>query len=383
MNEIIEQAHELPLHARHLSHGAQMIETDGWLLPATFGDADGEYHAVRKATSAGLIDLSHRGRIEVSGAESVRFLNGMITNDVATLEEEVWMLAAFPNVQGRLIAFVRVLKFDEQSFLFDTEAATHAAVLKGLQRFTLAGDFRVVDRTREIAHFSVQGAAAANIIRATLGEDAANLEGNRVLTFEHSGSVLHVIRATHTAEDGFDIFIRAEHSGALYDRIAAAGTRPVGFQAFEMLRIEAGIPRYGVDIAETNVVLESGLDAAVSYTKGCYIGQEIIARIHWRGHVAKQLVGVEFEGIEAVAVGDTLISISDGKEAGRVTSATFSPALNRTIAIAMLRYAYLALDTELQFVSDDATVARRARVVSLPFVRGSWYAHDDMKESAS
>lgn len=372
MNDPFEQTPELPLNAQHLARGATMIERDGWLLPANFGDWLDEYRAVRDGRGAGLFDLSYRGRIEVSGAESVQFLNGMITNDVAALEENAWMLTAFPNVQGRLVAFARVLKLGQQRFLFDTEAATHAAVLKNLQRFTLAGDFRVTDRTREVSHFSVQGAASDDIIRLTFGEDAANVARHRVLTLNVNDAPLHIIRATHTAEDGFDIIISTVRAAALYDELLANGARPVGLQAFETLRIEAGIPRYGVDLTEQNVVLEAGLDEAVSYTKGCYIGQEIIARIHWRGHAAKQLVGVEFESEEPVAAGTTLIAASDGKEAGRITSATLSPALKRTIAIAMLRYAYLAPETEVQIVTGKADAPRHARVRALPFVRGSW-----------
>jgi aminomethyltransferase len=163
-----------------------------------------------------------------------------------------------------------------------------------------------------------------------------------------------------------------------------AGARPVGFESFETLRIEAGIPRYGVDVAETNVVLESGLDEAISYTKGCYIGQEIIARIHWRGHVAKQLAGVLFETDAPVQVGAQLVSRADGKEAGRITSAVASPQLNRTIALAMIRYAYLAPGTELQLVAEGEAPAHVARIVALPFVRGSWSAtHEETTREAT
>src|ERR1043165_296707 len=137
-----------------------------------------EYEAVRGG-GAGLFDLSARGRVEVSGGEAVMLLNGMLTNDVAKLEEGAWMHAAFPNPQGRLLASTRVLKRGG-SFLFDTEAATYPAVLKHLERFTLAGDFRVRDLSAETIMLSVQGARASEFVGAALGEEAAATERGRV-----------------------------------------------------------------------------------------------------------------------------------------------------------------------------------------------------------
>src|SRR5882672_11537536 len=130
-----------------------------------------EYSAVRDG-GAGLMELSSRGRILVSGAEVVMFLNGLITNDMKTLAVDSWMPAVFPNVQGRLLAGVRGIHRDD-GFLIDTESATHATVLKLLERFTMAGDFRVTDLTEETVTLSIQGKLAGEIISATLGEAAA------------------------------------------------------------------------------------------------------------------------------------------------------------------------------------------------------------------
>src|SRR6266508_3338799 len=139
-----------PLDAIHQRLGAMMIERDGWSVPANYGDVLFEYAAVRER-GAGVIDLSARGRILVSGSEAVPFLNGLITNVMKTLAANSWMPAAFPNVQGRLIASVRVIRLKDEgternvcpTFLIDTEPATRERVLKTIERFTLAGDFRV------------------------------------------------------------------------------------------------------------------------------------------------------------------------------------------------------------------------------------------------
>ena len=373
MSEAIEQItlHQSPLDETHRRLGASMSEREGWLLPSSYGDPASEYRAVRGG-GAGLIDLSSRARIEVSGAEAVQFLNGMITNDVKALEESAWMPAAFPTVQGRLIAQARVLHRGG-SFLFDTEAVTHERVLKTLERFTLAGDFRVTDLTSETALLSVQGSRAVEVISAVLGEEAARVERGRVFTAQWRDQSLTIIRATHTAEDGFDLFSSVTDAQALWDALISSGAQPVGYEALEVLRIEAGLPRYGVDMDESNVVLEAGLDDAVSFTKGCYIGQEIIARIHWRGHVAKRLAGLSLDAAGTVQREDKVRAI-DGKEIGRLTSVTFSPRLNRTIALGYVKYDSLAPGTQVTIASGDQE--RAAQVAELPFVRGGWYGSD-------
>jgi folate-binding protein YgfZ len=373
MSEVVEHLlfRELPLEATHRRLGASMSRHDDWVLPASYGETGAEYAVVREG-GAGLIDLSTRGRITVSGSEAVQFLNGLITNDVKTLAPGRWMRAAFPNVQGRLLGAVRVINRDN-SFLIDTEYATHAQVQKLLERFTLAGDFHVADISSETLMLSVQGARAFEIVGALLDQDNVHLEQDGVAVLKWREGDLTIIRATHTGEDGFDLFVSARDAAELWDALVAAGARPVGHDALEILRIEAGQPRYLVDMNETNVVLESGLDDAVSFTKGCYIGQEIIARIHWRGHVAKRLAGLSLddEG-EAIAhdLREAQVKTVDGKEIGRVTSAIRSPRLNRTIALGYLKYDYLAHGTPVRVLIGDEE--RAAQVVELPFVRGSW-----------
>jgi folate-binding protein YgfZ len=377
-----EASRSLPLDAVHRRAHASLKERDGWLLPAHYGDAAAEYEAVRDSAhdgGAGLFDLSMRGRVEVSGAEAVQFLNGLITNDVKALAEGEWMTAAFPNVQGRLLASVRVLRRGD-AFLFDTEAATHAAVSKTLERFTLAGDFRVRDLTNETALLSVQGAGARSRVGAALGESATSVERGRALETRVGAMPVTLLRATHTGEDGFDLIVSAADAETLWRRLTEAGAQPVGLDAQDVLRVEAGVPRFGADISEANVVLEAVAPDAVSFTKGCYIGQEIIARIHWRGHVAKKLTGLVFDEAADVRAHPSVSSgelkvIAAGEEraVGRATSCVYSPRLERMIALGMIKYDYLAEGTEVRVSASDGARVWRARVAGLPFVRGSWF----------
>ena len=307
-----------------------------------------EYAAVRDG-GVGSIDLSARGRISVSGSEAVMFLNGLITNDLKTLGENRWMTAAFPNVQGRLLAAVRVIR-RANDILLDTEAVTREKVLKIIERFTLAGDFKVADVTDATRQISLQGRGAGELVEKMFGVKDLPRDG------VWQNDDVTIIRATHTGEDGFDVIGAQE----------AFEATSVSERVEEILRIEAGIARYGRDMDESNVVTEANLDDAVSYTKGCYLGQEIIIRIKHRGHVAKKLTGLRFETDEEIEPGAAIKS-TDDKEIGRVTSAVFSPKLQTTIALGYVRYEQLAPGTPVVVNGLPATTHE------LPFIRGSWY----------
>ena len=305
------------------------------------------YEAVRDG-GAGLIDLSERGRIRVSGSEATMFLNGLVTNDVKSLAEGRWMPAAFPTVQGRLIGAVRMARLKD-GFLIDTERASHKGVLKTISRFTMAGDFVVADLTDQHAMLSLQGMRAAEVVAKVLKAMVADLPRNGVSELEG----VTIIRATHTGEDGFDIVVDSVRAGELRQALLDAGAMRVDQETFEILRIEAGIARFGVDMDETNVIPETNLDDAVSYTKGCYVGQEIIVRIKHRGHPAKKLVGLKADRpLERGAI---------------VTSAAVSPKLGN-IGLGYVRYESIEPGSTVVVDGINTTVTE------LPFIRGSWYA---------
>ena len=191
------------------------------------------------------------------------FLNGLMTNDMKALAENRWMPAAFPTVQGRLIGAVRVVR-GKDSFLIDTDAESREAVLKTISRFTLAGDFHVSDVTTETALFSIQGKRAAEVVEKVFETPVSDLPRNGSIELP-----VTVIHATHTAEDGFDVVIDLAKAAEVREALINAGAEPVSDDTFEVLRIEAGIARYGRDMDESNIVTETNLDDAVSFTKGC------------------------------------------------------------------------------------------------------------------
>ncbi len=289
-----------------------------------------EYNAIR-AGGVGFYEQK-RGLIAVWGKEAVQFLNGLMTNDAAKLEEGGQMRAAFPNVQGRLLATAHVLRRGDK-FLFETETATREKIFQNLFRFTFAGDFFVEDLSDSFRYFEIFN-WKFQISSPDFIEFNNNFDAN-------------VFVPNDTAEN-FTNELKNENAVGISDEL------------YEVLRIENGVPIYDVDANETTIVPELGIENLISYNKGCYVGQEIIARIHFRGHIAKQLTGLILEA--EAARGDELKSL-DGKNAGKITSVTFSPRLGKFIALAFVRYDYLAEGTNLKV--NEMT----GEVKNLPFIK--------------
>lgn len=277
---------------------------------------------------------SGRGLISVHGAEAVQFLDGLISNDVKTLEDGGQMLAAFPDAKGRLIAVSRVTRQGDR-FLFETEEMTRQKIFDSLNRFTMAGDF-FVENLSDTYRF--------------------------IKVFDRSFIPITPPFTEFDTNAGTDYFVHREDAADFLGELKYLEAPAISDELFEVLRIEGGILKYGVDMDETTIVPEIGIDELISYTKGCYIGQEIIARIHFRGHVAKKLGGlIAAEKSDDFKPGEELRS-KDGKNAGRITSVTISPKLQKAIGLAYIRYDYLSDGTEL--LAGNTSVEVR----SLPFI---------------
>jgi folate-binding protein YgfZ len=215
----------------------------------------------------------------------------MLTNDVARLEDGAWMHAAFPNPQGRLIASCACCA---RRLVPLRHGGGHVRARPQVPR-TLHARGRLPRARPDGRDRDALRAGRAREPRSSARRSAtsgATVERGRVSTARFREGEVTLIRATHTAEDGFDLFVGASEARNTSGRSSRSGRAPAGHDALEVLRVEAGLPRYGVDASDANVVLEVVDESeAVSYTKGCYAGQEIIARIHWRGHVAKRTRG--------------------------------------------------------------------------------------------
>ncbi|MBX3280025.1 MAG: aminomethyltransferase family protein [Acidobacteria bacterium] len=325
-----------------------------------------EYAALH--SGAGLIDLSGAGVLEVSGSNAVQFLNGLVSNDVKMLSPGEGTIAAFLNVQGKVLALSRIYR-TENKFLLELEACNRLKILHNLSRFVPAGGFFVSDLSEKTAIFSVQGPRSDELAAALTGSvpGAAPYSHREALI---DGIKVRIANHARCGPKGFDMFAPADLSDKLLTAILEpAACRLVGRAAFDTARIEAGVALEPHDIDESHILLETGRNDAVSYTKGCYLGQEIIARIHWRGRPAKQITGLLLridEASETIDFQSALLFAEDGKKVGDIKSITYSPRLGRSIALGYVHRNYLEPGTSLIVRIDDREMGR-AEVTSLPF----------------
>ncbi|MGH7833302.1 MAG: aminomethyltransferase family protein [Candidatus Binatia bacterium] len=354
-----------PLAEIHRANGARFVDRDGWRVPAGYGSVLTEYQAVR--SRAGLLDLCRRSPVRFTGADRVEYLNGMVSNDVKTLNPGTGTYAAIVNVQGKILADVRLFRAEE-SLLLDLPEFLKDIILDHLNRHLVADEVEIEDLTERYGMISIQGPVAAALLRAVFPQDLPANPLSHSL-FDLAGHEIRIVRATHTGEEGYDLIAQAGQLQTVASLIEKA-FEPlacvwVGVEAEEILRVEAGIPRYGIDMDADNLLLETGLESHLSFHKGCYLGQEVVERIRSRGHVNKKLSGIVLEGTAPAERGDRIYA--GEKEIGEITSSVISPHLNAPIALAYVHRDFLDAGTPVVCREKEKSV--QGKIVELPFYR--------------
>ena len=357
----------LSLHDYHQELGGRFVEVSGMEVVESFGDSMNEYTALRN--TAGVLDLSCRGRLCLAGADRHRFLHGQVTNNVKDLETGSGCYAALITAKGKMQSDLNIYCLRDE-LLLDFEPGYGAAVLQRLEKYIIAEDVQVIDAAPHYGLLSVQGPKAGSIVAgAGLGlELPAQLLAFTCTSVPDSAEI-YCMNQPRGRTIGFDLFVPQPMIGSVLDKLLAVAIAQegcaCGWQALEMVRIEKGTPRFGADMDETNLPLEAGIESrAVSYTKGCYIGQEVIARIRTYGQIAKTLRGLSLADDlkELPKKGDKLFY--GEQEAGYITSAVASPALKSNIALGYVRREYNTLGTELRLHS--AAGESVARLIHCP-----------------
>jgi folate-binding protein YgfZ len=332
------------------------------MIPAVSAAA---YDAARRRTA--FLDRSDRGRIVVSGRERASYLQGLLTNDIVALAAGQGCYTAYLTAQGRMIADLYAYELGDV-LLLTLSGGVKDAVMAKLDQFIFSEDVQLGDVTGTFAQIAIVGPGAAAVVASIVNgvSEAALREmpehGNARVDW--AGGAAIVARVTDAGEPGFDLFVEHAQAGALKAALIAAGVVELDEATAEAVRVESGMPLFGRDMDEETIPLEAGIESrAISFTKGCYVGQEVIIRVLHRGHgrVARKLVGLILDG-ERVPEAGAAIRSGD-REIGNVTSSTASPALQRPIALAYLHRDFLEPGTEVSV--DD----RRATVTALPFVR--------------
>jgi folate-binding protein YgfZ len=291
----------------------------------------------RLHTDAGMVDRSDRLRMTVRGSRAAETLTGLVSNDVLALQPGHGAYAAALTAKGKIIADVRIFCRRSDDFLLDVPAAASGGFLAMMIKYVNPRLATYADDSSRLACLGVVGPHARQVVAHALGTSPSEfdlLPPYAHVDAEFGGGVVMVTRSVDFGIDGFDCFVPTAAAGALREALRDSGAPPVDVAALEVLRIEAGRPAWGIDITDDTLAQEGNLDAlqAISYTKGCYTGQETVARVHFRGHVNRSL-----RGLRAAALPDgTAVVIADGKEVGEVRSRGHSPRFG-AIALAMIR----------------------------------------------
>ena len=345
-----------------------------------------QYEALRER--AGLLDRTGRGRLQLTGADRRAYLHGLLTNDIVALSPGEGCYAALLTPQGRMISDMRVSELGDR-LLIDLPGETSETVRQRLADFIFSEDVEVTDVRGSLAHVALYGPRAADVLAAVVSlaanhESPANPAGeggarrhalerltlNANARWDFEGAALFAVRSDDYGIDGFELFTEAGKGDRLADALRASGAADVSPGTVDVCRVEAGRPEFGVDMDEHTIPLEAGIeDRAISFSKGCYVGQEVIIRVLHRGHgrVAKRLVGLLGAPEEGVCErGERLLSDDGGKEIGSITSAVRSPRLRRPVALGYVQRAHAEAGTILRSAGAAGGAARSLTVTTLP-----------------
>jgi glycine cleavage system T protein len=354
---------QLSLHSEHERIGARFAPEGEWELPERYQDPLLEYRAVRE--HVGLADLSYQGAFMISGNDRISFLQNLISNNLNDLPEGKGIYSTLLTAKGRVIADFYLYPMPE-SLLMELEGSNAEKTRQHLIRYRLRAQVKI--EPPSWGRILLAGPNATAVLGRLSSEGWAPMEEKAIVHRVIDGLSIVCIKRSMTGETDYHLYVPQAEMEKFWGRLLSIGSDfgilPVGQTALEMLRIEAGKPRYGIDIDEHIIPIEAGLGPeAISYTKGCYPGQEVMARIQTYGHVNKNLFGLVLEGEALPARGDKVFQ--GEQELGWVTSATRSPLLGKGIAMGYLRPQIALAGTAVEIEINQTRTP--ARTTTLPF----------------
>jgi len=363
------QIMDAPLQDDHKIAGATLASYHGCMLPDTFTAFADEYRAARAAVA--IFDTNWHTIVELSGPDRVRYLNAIVSNDVKSLGEGRGTLALLLKPQGHILAELEIYALQDKLLVL-SHASVRERTVATLDKFIIMDDVALSDVTEQFGSFAVEGPRAGTVIAEACGLALEGFSEHSVAEVQIDGVACHLIRHAHFGLPGAEIIAPREHLGLLWKNLrASVGAQhgaAIGMRALNSLRLEAGIPWFPDDFNDTVIPHEAALEAThISFTKGCYTGQEIVERVRSRGQVNRRRVQLKFSTIEPPAPLTRLYAASaedknaetasiEPKEVGIVTSSAFSPAANAAIGMAYVRREQNAPGTILDFNGGTATV---------------------------
>ena len=352
-----------PLHHMATELGATFQERYGWELPLSYGSPTDEYRVAME--TAALYDSSHVGRIKAIGEDALDLLNRISTNEVVSLEPGQGAPTVLTTDRGRILDLITVHNLGDH-ILLRTGPQARDQVIEWIDKYTIVEDLELEDITDQTAMLSLIGPKAGSLLEEQVGADMASLAPHDSVAVSLDGAEVRVIRSDLADLSRFDLVVREEDAKDIWENLIAAGARPMGLEAYEAVRIQKGIPEHGRELGESYNPLEAGLWGSISFTKGCYIGQEVIARLDTYQKVQKHLVSLKLSPGTVLVEGAKLTR--DGREVGLVTSLAQIPSTAELIALGYVRKEVEA-DSELGLDGSDDTPAQVGSHV-LPFGPG-------------
>src|SRR5580704_9178177 len=336
-----------PLTGLQRRNGARHGVWFGTTLPDDFGDWRKEYGFLRE--SVALLDKNYRAYLEFRGPDRVRYLNAILTNNIRDLLANHGIVSLFLSPQGRILAEMETYALPESLFCISF-AMIRQRLIADLDKYIIMDDVALADRTEDFGMLSLEGPKAAEVAKRVSGIDLVTLDELEFREASVGEIRVRVLRRSPGDVLGAEFLVERSHLAALWEVLEAAtrgaGGGPAGYAALNALRLEQGVPWFGYDFGEKQIPHEAGLqDSHISYTKGCYTGQEIVERVRSRGQVNRTRVTLKIDATDLPAANTSLVS--DGKEFGYITRAAFSPVLNAIIAAAYLRREKSAPNSQL------------------------------------
>jgi glycine cleavage system T protein (aminomethyltransferase) len=349
-----------PLYDWHVAHKAKIVEFGGWDMPVQYTGIIDEHNAVRSA--AGLFDISHMGRLSFGGPDALDLIQHVFTNNAATMKDFQVRYGLICNEKGGIRDDVLVYRWP-YGWAMVVNASNREKIVSWIQEHLDGKNVQMQDQTLQTCMVAIQGPKALHMCRGLTEADASQLKYYFAAPTRYKGKQCVVSRTGYTGEDGLEVMIAADMAVTLWDDLVARGAKPCGLGARDTLRLEAAMPLYGHELSEEINPLQAGLGWAVKMDKGEFLGSSALAVA--RG--GRQRVGLELDGKRAAREGCGVLS--GDREVGRVTSGSFAPTLQKSIAMAYVDGSQTGISTRLFVDIRGDKVA--AQVVKLPFYQRS------------
>ena len=336
------------LHTTAATSKANFVSRFGWELTQSYGDVSTEYIAARD--EAAIYDSSYIGRLKANGEDALDLLHRLSTNDLLTVQPGQGAPTVLTTDRGRILDLLTILNLGDQLMLL-TSPQTRETVAQWIDKYTIIEDVIIEDATLSTAMLSVIGPGAGAVLGGLVNLDLSSFEPYQSAEISVSGVIGHVVRRDLISLPRYELIVPFQSAEPVWQAIVSAGVVPIGIEAYEMLRVEEGEPQYGGELGEAYNPLETGLWGSISFDKGCYIGQEVIARLDTYQKVQKHLVSLSFSSDAQVAEGAKLAM--NGKEVGLVTSVVKLPTTSELIGMGYVRKEAAESGTKLSLSEKD------------------------------